>query len=463
MFHRKKEGEHIKPKFGGSRTLFLTVIIITAFLTGGCGVSGGGGSGSGGGGSSGTPTGTPPDINVSANQLLFGGIVFNTGIDLKNFADRTLTIQNKGTLDLNIGQIAWADPHDPLSPFSILNDNCSGNTLASQRICTVVVRFAPTDQGDDFNDTFDIPSNDPDEDPVTVTVSGDGKGLNVSINQISTNCPTVTPTVTLYITVADEDGDPLVPLLTKDNFSLYENGNEINQGNPANNFVFSDNVTSPKSIALVLDISASMENAIDEMQAAAVSFINNLSAPQDEAEIIRFAKSIEPVVPDPEFTSVKGDLIAAIQAAIPIDDDFRDGTAMYDAVSQAVADTAARGIDRRRAVVVIADGRDNSSDTDLNQLIDQALDSGVPVFTIGLGDVNAENMQQLADETGGQYYYAPTAGDLNDIYNQISEIISSQYTLGYDSLSNCGDMISLDVVVNDGGLEGKDSRDIILN
>jgi len=59
-------------------------------------------------------------------------------------------------------------------------------------------------------------------------------------------------------------------------------------------------------------------------------------------------------------------------------------------------------------VVVIADGRDNNSlNIDLNGLIDQALESGVPVFTIGLGDVNAENMQQLADETGGQYYYAP--------------------------------------------------------
>lgn len=54
-------------------------------------------------------------------------------------------------------------------------------------------------------------------------------------------------------------------------------------------------------------------------------------------------------------------------------------------------------------MVVIADGRDNNSlNIDLNGLIDQALESGVPVFTIGLGDVNAENMQQLADETGGQ-------------------------------------------------------------
>jgi VWFA-related protein len=440
----------MQPKFGGSLALFLTLLITAAFLIGGCGVGGGGGGGAGSS-SGGTPTGTPPDIDVSASQFLFGGIVVD------NFTDRTITIQNKGTLDLNIGQIAQAIPH--VSAFSIVNDNCSLKTLAFQGTCTLQVRFSPDDQVH-FEDTFDIPSNDPDENPVTVSVSGDGKGLNVSINQVSTSCPTVT----LYVTVSDSAGAPLVPALTQGKFYLYENGVEIDQSVPANNFDFSNSVTSPQSIALVLDISASMEDAIDEMKAAAVSFINNLSAPLDEAEIIRFAKVIEPVVPDPEFTSVKGDLIAAIQAAIPIGD-FRNGTAMYDAVEQAVADTAAQGPGRRRAVVVIADGRDNSSlNIDLNGLIDQALESGVPVFTIGLGDVNAENMQQLADETGGQYYYAPDETELQSIYDQISAIISSQYTLGYDSSSTCGDIISLDVVVDDGsGLEGEDSRDILLN
>ena len=446
----------MKPKFGGSRTLFLTVIMITAFLTGGCSVGGGGGGGDDT--SNTTTTGTPPDINVSANQLLFGDIVINSGIELKNFADRTLTIQNKGSLSLNIGQIEWADPLAP--PFRIITDDCSLKTLASQRTCTLLVRFEPTAQGDDFHDTFDIPSNDPDENPVTVTVSGDGKGLNVSINQVSTNCPNPNPTVTLYITVSDEDGDPLVPPLSQGQFVLYENGTKIAPGD----ITFDDTVTSPKSIALVLDISASMQDAIDEMQTAAENFINQLDFVSDEAEIIRFAKRIE-LGTLTGFTSNKADLIDAIQAALPpINDDFRKFTAMYDAVEQAVADSAAQGPGRRRAVVVIADGRDNSSFADLNELIDQALESGVPVFTIGLGDVNAENMQQLADETGGQYYYAPDEGDLDAIYDQISAIISSQYTLGYDSPSSCGDIISLDVVVDDGsGLLGDDSRDVTLN
>jgi Ca-activated chloride channel family protein len=442
----------MKTILGGSTALILAVLISTGFLMGGCG--GGGGSGSGSD-TSNTPTKPiPPDINVSANQLLFGGIVKN------NFTDRTITIQNKGSLNLNIGPIALADPLGP--PFSIENDNCSLKTLAFQRTCTLQVRFSPVNQGA-FNDTFDIPSNDPDESSLTVTVRGDGKGLNVSINQVSTSCPTVT----LYFTVSDSAGAPLVPALTQDEFYLYENGTEINQGDPANHFVFSDTATSPQSIALVLDISASMDlmAAIPPMHAAAENFIGRLdfvSADPDKAEIIRFAKSIDPGTAT-GFTTNSGVLTAAIYAPIPNDPDFRDGTAMYDAVEQAVADTAAQGTGRRRVVVVIADGRDNSSDIELTALIDQALDSGVPVFTIGLGDVNAENMQQLADETGGQYYYAPTEGDLDDIYDHISEIISSQYTLTYSSQSPCGNIISLDVVVEDGVLQGEDSRDILLN
>jgi len=437
----------------GSCALFLTLVMITAFLTGGCGVSGGGGGGGGGSGNP-PPVSIPPDIEVSAGQLLFGGIVQN------NFTDRTLTIQNLGSQDLNIGQIAWTDPLD--LPFSILNDGCSLQTLASQRTCTLQVRFAPTGQGT-FSDTFDIPSNDPDENSVAVSVDGKGKGLNVSINQVSTNCPTVT----LYFTVSDDAGDPLVPPLTQNECTLYENGIEIDQGVPANNFVFSNTVTSPQSIALVLDISASMDlmAAIPPMQAAAENFINKLnfvSADPDRAEIIRFAKSIEPGTAT-GFTSNPVVLTDAIYWPIPVDRDFRNGSAMYDAVAQAVADTAAQGPSRRRAVVVIADGRDNNSLIELDELIEQALDDGVPVFTIGLGDVNAENMQQLADETGGQYYYAPDETELQDIYDQISAIISSQYTLAYDSMSTCGDTISLDVVVRNGVLEGDDSKDIILN
>ena len=132
VFSFRENGEQMKTILGGSTALILAVLISTGFLMGGCG--GGGGSGSGSD-TSNTPTKPiPPDINVSTTQIDFGGTVFN------NFADRTVTIQNRGSSELNIGQIAWANRLDP--PFSILNDTCSGRTLASlRRTCTLLVRF----------------------------------------------------------------------------------------------------------------------------------------------------------------------------------------------------------------------------------------------------------------------------------------------------------------------------------
>jgi VWFA-related protein len=428
----------------GSGVLFWTLLMLTAFVLGGCGVSGGGGSGGGGSGNP-PPVSIPPDIEVSAGQLLFGGIVQS------NFTDRTLTIQNRGSQNLDIGRIAWADPLDD-PPFSIVTDGCSLQTLASMRTCTVVVRFAPTDQGA-FSDTFDIPSNDPDENPVTVSVSGDGRGLNVSINQVDTdNCQSVR----LYVSVSKSNGDPQTGLLST-HFSIFENNND----RPITDF--SGNAASPKSIALILDFSASMIEAIPDMRAAALDFIDQLSfkpadpAQSDEAEIIRYAQSVEQV-PQPLFSYDKAYLIDRIQANFDGDD---DGTAMYDAVWQAVEDTVALDVGRRRAVVVIADGRDNRSYTDLSELIERALERGVPVFTIGLGDVNAENMQQLADETGGQYYLAPSKDDLQKIYIRISNIISSQYLIEYTSLSSGNNPIVLDVEVDYKTLQGEDSRETI--
>lgn len=46
-------------------------------------------------------------------------------------------------------------------------------------------------------------------------------------------------------------------------------------------------------------------------------------------------------------------------------------------------------------------------------------------FTIGLGkDVNSAFLTELADSTGGQYFYSPTTDQLNSIYTQISQILA---------------------------------------
>ena len=85
----------------------------------------------------------------------------------------TLTVGNSGDGDLIIGNISQLDPSEP--PFSIISDNCSGFTVEPGESCTLTVVFKPEAEGN-YSDTFDIPSNDPDENPVIVNLTGSGFG-----------------------------------------------------------------------------------------------------------------------------------------------------------------------------------------------------------------------------------------------------------------------------------------------
>jgi hypothetical protein len=93
-------------------------------------------------------------------QLPFGEV--NEGASF----DGTIAVTNDGDADLDVGQIT-----QPAAPFSVLNDMCSNQTLAPAASCALTVRFEPSTTGV-FNSSFDIPSNDPDQNPVTVDVDG---------------------------------------------------------------------------------------------------------------------------------------------------------------------------------------------------------------------------------------------------------------------------------------------------
>jgi hypothetical protein len=94
-------------------------------------------------------------------------------VTVSNTLDQTITVENDSGANANlvIGNIAQANPL--AAPFSIAADTCSGQTLTPGSACSLTIRFAPTAAGS-FTDSFDIPSNDPDENPVTFNVSGNG-------------------------------------------------------------------------------------------------------------------------------------------------------------------------------------------------------------------------------------------------------------------------------------------------
>jgi Ca-activated chloride channel homolog len=61
-----------------------------------------------------------------------------------------------------------------------------------------------------------------------------------------------------------------------------------------------------------------------------------------------------------------------------------------------------------------------------------SLKEQVPVFTIGYGNVDSLDLQQLAAETGGRYFYTPTSEGLTALYSLISGQLQSLYMLTWE-------------------------------
>ena len=113
-----------------------------------------------------------PEITVtdSVNPADDLQVPFGTVTEMST-SDQTITITNDGGTNLDVGQIAAAN--QLAAPFSVRNDNCSNQTVVPAASCSLTVRFAPSSPGAS-NDSFDIPSNDGDENPLTIKVSGTG-------------------------------------------------------------------------------------------------------------------------------------------------------------------------------------------------------------------------------------------------------------------------------------------------
>jgi VWFA-related protein len=135
---------------------------------------------------------------------------------------------------------------------------------------------------------------------------------------------------------------------------------------------------------LVIDVSGSMERKgkIDAAKQAALAFLDRMDERADVGLILfdHEIKVAEPPVRDPaQFAAHRARLRQIIQAAKP-----QGGTAYHDATIKAVE--MMRGIQGRRAVVLMTDGADTNSKRTLAEAIESALVGEVPVYTLGIGE-----------------------------------------------------------------------------
>ena len=152
-----------------------------------------------------------------------------------------------------------------------------------------------------------------------------------------------TTLVTLPVSVMDRDGK-YIPNLRKEDFRLWEDGTE-------QTVAFFAAVDKPFSVVLMLDTSGSTRFRIEEIQDAAITFVNQLRQ-DDRVMVVSFDDDIRVLA---DFTNDRGRLRDAIRRTRT-----GQGTKLYDAVDLTINQYLSR-VSGRKAVVLFTDGLDTTS------------------------------------------------------------------------------------------------------
>jgi VWFA-related protein len=149
--------------------------------------------------------------------------------------------------------------------------------------------------------------------------------------------------VTMPVSVLDRDGRFISGLQQKD-FQIFENG--VQQ-----KVEYFQSVEQPFTVILLIDVSPSTQFQIDEIQDAAIAFVNQLRR-DDKVQVISFDERVHVLSP---VTNNRQVLRNAI-----LQTEFGDGTSLYEAVDF-VIERQLQQIQGRKAVVLFTDGVDTTS------------------------------------------------------------------------------------------------------
>lgn len=152
-----------------------------------------------------------------------------------------------------------------------------------------------------------------------------------------------TTLVTIPVSVMERDGR-YVPNLRKEDFRLWEDGVE-------QQIAFFATVDKPFSLVLMLDTSSSTRFKLNEIQDAAITFVNQLQ-PDDRVMVVTFDDKIRVLA---DFTSDRRRLRDAI-----LQTRTGNGTKLYDAVDMVINQKLGRE-QGKKAIVLFTDGVDTTS------------------------------------------------------------------------------------------------------
>lgn len=208
----------------------------------------------------------------------------------------------------------------------------------------------------------------------------------------------------------------------KEHFTLYEDGKKVN-----NLSIDCPEATDVccVSAAIVVDASASMRWDTVRFRAikdAAIAFVDGLNGTCDFATIVRLGAPSSVVTP---WTNNKVALQNGINTITA-----NGASAIWDAVVTGIDQFIPDATSECRAVVLVTDGRDNSSMISLDSCITFARRRGIRVFVIQVDMVPEEMvLKKLAEGTGGRYTYAQRPYTFTEMFTNIRKLIRRHFDI----------------------------------
>jgi Ca-activated chloride channel family protein len=206
----------------------------------------------------------------------------------------------------------------------------------------------------------------------------------------------------------------------------------------------------PLRYTIALDTSGSLRRLLPTCISVASALIQN-NRINDETMLVRFVSSdrIEPVQ---DFTTDKSKLLDSLKLMRVAGGQ----TAVVDAVHLSVQATASRkgDADVRRVLVLISDGEDRASYYSQDNLLQLLREKDVQIFAIGVvGQLDDEGgmirrsprekaeklLRSLAEETGGQAFFADDLTELVEAAKHVNTNLASQYIIGFERQNQPGE------------------------
>jgi Ca-activated chloride channel family protein len=245
--------------------------------------------------------------------------------------------------------------------------------------------------------------------PVTVPTEqevGEGEVVRVTSSLVS-----------VPVSVVDRQGKYVVDLQQKD-FRIFEDGVE-------QVITHFSNVDQRFSVVLLMDTSGSTASFLEQMKAAAKSFVDQLR-PGDAMQPVYFHGVVKPLtaksISDPNL------LRGAIDQMKLGPDDL--GTRLYDAVD--FAQTVLKPVSGRKAVILFTDGENTWGKATMKGTLREAEESDIIIYTLQYGDPVAQRyLQQLAEKTGGRYFMSADVNTISRSFAEVAQELRRQYVLGY--------------------------------